>query len=152
MNPLLPLLLAAAAPFADLAQIDRAVTEFTGTAAQPVDRRLKLAPCRNPLSLGWHAGRRDTVLVQCPDPGGWRLFVPVPQQAAAAQQAPAILRGEAVTVLVAGNGFSVAQPGHALESGAVNTWIRIKTAAAEPLRAQVVRPGLVKVDLGTDLP
>lgn len=65
-----------AAPFTEPAAIDAAVAQFTGTpqgalggAAQPVDRRLRLAPCANPLSLSWYAGRRDTVLVQCPDAG-----------------------------------------------------------------------------------
>ncbi len=162
MNPIAFLLLAAATPIADPAGIDRAVAEFTGVAAgapggaaQGVDRRLKLAACRNPLSLGWHAGRRDTVLVQCPDPGGWRLFVPVLQTSAAATaQASAVLRGEAVTISVAGDGFAVSQPGQALESGAPGAWIRVKTSAGkgEPLHARVIRPGLVRVDLGSDLP
>jgi len=108
-----------ATPFADLAAIDTAVAQFTGApqgavggAAQPADRRLKLAPCANPLSLSWYAGRRDTVLIQWPDVGGWRLFVPVLQPAPHASgggvaEAPAVLRGEAVTVTVSGDGFSV---------------------------------------------
>lgn len=143
---------------ADLGGIDFAVAQFTGVplgqpggAMQPVDRRLALAPCANPLSLNWYAGRRDTVLVQCPDIGGWRLFVPVLQAAAGEV---AVLRGEAVTVAVEGPGFAVSQPGESLDSGAVGTWIRVKTAnaSAQPLRAQVVRPGLVRVNVGTDLP
>lgn len=174
MNPIkaaAPLLLLAAAPllaapsaavFADPAMIDGEVARFTGVAlgapggaAQGVDRRLKLAACRNPLSLGWYAGRRDTVLVQCPDPASWRLFVPVLQASPATSGgAPAVLRGEAVTIALAGDGFTVSQPGQALEQGGVNDWIRVKTSAAnaEPLRARVVRPGLVRVDLGSDLP
>lgn len=155
----LPLLLAplAAPAYAaptDPGALDFAVAQFTGVplgqpggAAQPVDRRLRLAACANPLSLGWYAGRRDTVLVQCPDIGGWRLFVPVLQVAA---KGDAVLRGEAVTIAVGGPGFSVSQPGEAMENGAVGTWIRVKTttAGAQPLRARIVRPGLVRVDLG----
>lgn len=149
----------------DPATLDFAVAQFTGVplgqpggAAQPVDRRLRLAACANPLSLGWYAGRRDTVLVQCPDMGGWRLFVPVMQLAS---KADAVLRGEGVTIAVGGPGFSVSQPGEALEGGAVGAWIRVKTAGAgpgaQPMRARVVRPGLVRVDLGdgeggSDLP
>lgn len=162
MTPIAFLLFAAATPFADPAGIDRAVAEFTGApvgapggAAQGIDRRLKLAPCQNPLSLGWYASRRDTVLVQCPDPGGWRLFVPLLQQGGnSGVQTSVILRGEAVTISIAGDGFAVSQPGQALEGGAVGAWIRVKTTAAnaEPLRARVVRPGLVRVDLGSDLP
>lgn len=159
---ILPLILAAgpawAAPFADAETIDQAVTRFTGVptgqpggAARPIDRRLRLATCANPLSLGWYAGRRDTVLVQCPDSGSWRLFVPV-LQTAAAGGANAVLRGESVTISVTGAGFTVSQPGEALEGGAVGAWIRVKTAnpSAQPLRARVMRPGLVAVDLGSD--
>jgi len=51
----------------------------------------------------------------------------------------------------------VTQPGEALEGGAVGAWIRVKSAssAADPLRARIVRPGLVRLDLatgGSDLP
>ena len=146
-----------AAP-ADPGGLDFAVAQFTGVplgqpggAAQPVDRRLRLAACANPLSLSWYAGRRDTVLVQCPDIGGWRVFVPLLQVAA---KGDAVLRGEAVTIAVGGPGFSVSQPGEAMENGAVGTWIRVKTttAGAQPLRARIVRPGLVRVDLGAGDP
>jgi flagella basal body P-ring formation protein FlgA len=148
-----------AAGFADPALIDAEVMRFTGLptgtsggAAQPVDRRLKLAACANPLSLGWYAGRRDTVLVQCPGLGGWRLFVPVLQGAPGAAEGPAVLRGEAVTIAVSGEGFSVSQPGEALEAGAVGAWIRVRTASAgaQPLRARIVRPGLVAVGTGEE--
>lgn len=173
MNPfqtLAPALLVAASPllaangmtpFADPAVIDGAVAQFTGVpvgtprgAAQGIDRRLKLAQCRNPLSVGWYAGRRDTVLVQCPDPGSWRLFVPLLQSAAGPAETNAVLRGEAVTIAIEGEGFTVTQPGEALDAGPVNTWIRVKSSSgnAEAMRARIVRPGLVKVDLGSDLP
>lgn len=153
---LAPLLLAAspalANGFTDPSAIDAEVSRFAGPGAQPVDRRLKLAACANPLSLEWYAGRRDTVLVRCPDAGGWRLFVAIAGTPTAA--APAVLKGEAVTVAVKGPGFTVSQSGEAMEPGAVGAWIRIRTAAGgtQPLRAQVVRPGLVSVDLGADLP
>lgn len=149
---------AVAAPFADPALIDAAVAQFTGAplgtaggAAQPVDRRLRLNACTNPLSVGWYGGRRDTVLVQCPDVGSWRLFVPLLQVAGAAE-APAVLRGEAVTIAVSGPGFSVSQPGEALDGGAVGAWIRVKAAGngGQAMRARIVRPGLVEVQLGDD--
>lgn len=147
---------ALAGPFADLAAVDRAVVAFTGVpqgqpggALRPVDRRLKLAPCVAPLALNWHTARRESVVVQCADAGGWRLFVPVlAVQGAAA--APVIARGEAVTIAVSGEGFTVSQPGEALEPGAQGAWIRVRTTKGgttnnEPLRAQVIRPGLVAV-------
>lgn len=149
---------AAAQPFADLAAIDRAVTLFTGAPAgqtggalQPVDRRLRLAACRSELALSWRGIRRDSVVVQCPDAGGWRIFVPV-EAAGSAVAAPAIARGDAVTIAISGQGFSVSQPGEALEAGAVGAWIKVRTAQAgrsqgDAMRAQVIRPGLVGVPL-----
>jgi flagella basal body P-ring formation protein FlgA len=160
LSPLVLLMLAAspaaAAPFADPAEIDAAVVRFTGLPlgspggpAQGVDRRVKLSACQSPLALGWYGARRDAVLVQCPDTAGWRIFVPVlVTQALGAQ--PAVLRGEGVSISIAGEGFTVSQPGEALESGAVGAWIRVKSSNSktDALRAQVVRPGLVRVDVG----
>lgn len=149
----------------DLAQIDRAVEAFTGApigapggAQQPVDRRLHLTRCAAPPALSWYGSRRDTVLVRCPDPGSWRIFVPLSAGATLEQAAPAVLRGEAVTIAVSGEGFSVAQAGEALEPGPVGAWIRVRTAQggtqanAPAIRARVVRPGLVNVDIGSALP
>jgi flagellar basal body P-ring formation protein FlgA len=142
--------------FADLAAVDREVAAFTGApqglpggAVRPVDRRLKLVPCSAPLNLRWYNSQRDSVVVQCPTPDGWRLFVPVMAvQGAAAQNA--ISRGDVVTVAISGDGFTVSQPGEALEAGALGAWIRVRTVSdgtskGEPMRAQVVRPGLVEV-------
>lgn len=151
--------IAHAASFADPVAIDREVAAFTGVAqgqpggaALPVDRRLKLAPCRSPLALGWHTQRRETVTVQCPDAGGWRLFVPVLAVQAGPAAAPAVMRGEAVTIAVEGDGFTVSQPGEAMEQGAVGAWIRVRVAQGgvakgEAMRAQIVRPGLVSVPM-----
>jgi len=144
--------------FASLDAIDRAVTGFTGAgigqqggATLPVDRRLRLAPCRSPLAMSWRSERHESVLVQCPDAGSWHLFVPV-MASAAANAAPAVLRGEAINVVVSGDGFSVSQPGEAMESGAVGAWIRVRTvkdgtAKGEPMRARIVRPGLAEVPM-----
>lgn len=155
----------APAGFADLDLLDARVARFTGAATgtpggavQPLDRRLRLKPCAADPLLGWLGQRRETVVVQCPDPGGWRLFVPVGGAALAAMpglvQPPAIGRGDAVTIAVAGAGFSVSQPGEAMEAGAIGAWIRVRplrqgqgSASAEPMRAQVERPGLVRVPL-----
>lgn len=156
-------LAAQAAAFVELPTIDREVATFTGAsigqpggATLPVDRRLRLARCISPLALSWHTPRRETVLVQCPDAGGWRLFVPVNAvavAAAAAAEAPAVTRGEVVTISVAGDGFSVSQSGEALEPGGVGSWIRVRpasqgsTSKGEPIRAQVMRPGLVVIPM-----
>lgn len=151
---------AASAPFADLDVIDRQVEQFTGAAVgqtggamQPVDRRLRLKSCAAPTDISWRDSRRETALVQCTEPGGWRLFVPVKSPQPAAQARPAIKRGDAVTIAVSGDGFTVSQPGEAMETGAPGDWIRVRTVApsqqsrpgqaGEPMRARIIRPGLV---------
>ncbi len=160
--PLTVAALAAAAPLhattgpaTNLALIDNAVAAFTGQpigvpggAAQPVDRRLRLGLCAAPLALSWYGGAQTSVLVSCPDAGSWRVFVPVVQARREAPAAVAVAKGEGVTITVAGDGFSVSQPGEALDAGAVGAWIRVRTnAKADPVRARIVRPGLVELPL-----
>lgn len=142
--------------FYDLASIDRTVSAFTGAgigqpggASLPVDRRMRLAPCFGALVTTWYGTRQDNVLVQCPDPGGWRLFVAVSgngRQDAASALPPAVARGEALTIAVEGDGFTVSQAGEAMEAGPVGAWIRVRTGGkATPIRARIARPGLVIV-------
>ncbi len=152
---------APAAGGANLAQIDSQVAAFTGApqgavggAILPVDRRLHLAACNSPLSLGWHTARKESVVVQCPDAGSWRLFVPVTaaQQASAIPDAPAVARGEAVTVSVTGDGFAVSQPGIAMDAGPVGAWVRVRMVSGgapkgDAMRAQVIRPGLLAIPM-----
>ena len=144
--------------FADLAAIDRAVAGFAGAdigqpggAILPVDRRLRLAPCVQPPELGWRDTRHETVLVQCPVPGGWHIYVPV-RAAQGGGGAVAVARGEDVTISVTGDGFSVSQSGEALDGGAVGEWIRVRAAKdgltrSDAIRARIVRPGAVEVPL-----
>jgi flagellar basal body P-ring formation protein FlgA len=143
-------------PSADLAAIDRAVAQFTGAAqgqpggaALPLDRRLRLAPCPVPLALGWYGARQDTVEVACRVAGGWKLFVPLAGARAATEAQLAITRGDQVTITVRGEGFAVSQPGQALESGVLGAWIKVRGVAANGsvLRARVLRPGLVGMEL-----
>ena len=139
----------------DPAAIDRAVADFTGAAlgtpggaALAVDRRLRLAACTAPLTLGRYGQRHDAVLVQCPT-AGWRLYVPLKADPAGPAVTPAIMRGDAVTIALGGEGFAVSQPGEALEAGPVGGWIKVRTLATggTPLRARVIRPGVVGIDL-----
>jgi flagellar basal body P-ring formation protein FlgA len=154
----LPVLLPLYAPearangLAEPAAIDRAVAEFTGApigtpggARMAADRRLQLAACAAPLAVSWHSPAKTAVRVECPGSGGWRIFVAVTPLAAAAPAAlpPAIKRGDALSIMVRGRGFSVQQSGEAMENGAVGDWIFVRTARkAEPLRARIERPGL----------
>lgn len=152
----LALFIAAAAAFADLDAIDRQVAAFTGApigavggATQGLDRRLRLRPCISPLALAWRSGTHDTIVAECPDAGGWRLFVPVRGMAGGMPAAPAINRGDAVTIAVGGPGFSVSQPGEAMESGPVGAWIRVRglAAKAQQMRGRVASAGVVEVPL-----
>lgn len=144
----------------DPAAIDQAVAAFTGAAPgtpggarSPADPRLQLAPCGAPLAVSWQGTARSAVAVECPGPTSWRIFVMLmPQQGAfatgtaRAAAAPAVKRGEAITLMVRGRGFSVQQPGEAMESGAVGDWITVRAnRKAEPLRARIERPGLAVI-------
>ncbi len=155
----LALILAAATAFADLDAIDRQVAEFTGTpagarggATLPLDRRLRLRVCRSPLALSWRGADHATVVAECPDAGGWRLFVPVSAAAGEMGSAPAVNRGDAVTIAISGDGFSINQPGEALDSAPAGGWVRVRPAgggkgSGEPMRARVIRAGLVGIPL-----
>ncbi len=140
----------------DPAMIDTAVAEFTGAAIGAAggarlaaDRRLQLAACAGPLAVSWHTAARTAVQVECPGPVNWRIFVaitPPISGAAAPREAPAVKRGDAITVMVRGRGFSVQQPGEAMQAGAVGEWIDVRTARkSEPLRARIERPGLAVI-------
>jgi flagella basal body P-ring formation protein FlgA len=137
----------------DPATIDREVAAFAGQpigapggAARPVDRRLRLTACAAPLALSWRGDAHASILVECPDPGGWHIFVAMSGLARPVPAGPVIERGQSVTVAITGDGFSVSQSAEALEPGAVGAWIKVRTQAkSDPLQAQVVRPGLVEV-------
>lgn len=148
---------AQAQALADLAAIDAQVAAFTGTAigepggaAMPTDRRLRLRPCPSAPALDWFGARRDVVQVACPVPGGWRIYVPLRSASmSAAPAAPLIARGDVVSVTVSGDGFAISQQGEALEAGAAGAWIKVRLAGAnaDPVRAQVLRPGAVGIEL-----
>lgn len=166
LTPLaLPLLLplcdpaARASGMTDPAAIDRAVIDFTGAeigqpggARMAADRRLQLAACAAPLLVNWHSPAHSAVRVECAGPESWRIFVAVNAAAGAAigQRAePAVKRGDAVTIMVRGRGFSVQQQGEAMENGVVGDWIFVRTARkSEPLRARIERPGLATIPAG----
>jgi len=144
----------ARSPWVELAAIDREVAGFTGHsigqaggAQAPVDRRLRLAACQAPLVVGWRSPRREAVEVACPDIGSWHIYVPL---RALEPAALAIARGEAVAIVVVGDGFAVSQPGEAMDSGALGDWIRVRsikdgTPKGEPIRGRITRPGEVEV-------
>lgn len=164
LSPLaLPMLLPLCDPaadargFTDPAMIDSAVEAFTGAAIGTpggarvaADPRLQLAACAGSLAVSWHTATRTAVQVECPGPTAWRIFVAIsPAQGtatAAPKAAPAVKRGDAITVMVRGRGFSVQQPGEAMQAGTVGDWIEVRTARkGEALRARIERPGLAVI-------
>lgn len=103
---------ALAAVFADLAVLDREIAAPPGApkgapggAALPVDRRLRLSQCYGPLALSWYGSQRETVLVECPATGGWKIYMPLRIAVSASAATPIVARGEAVTVVVSGAGL-----------------------------------------------
>ena len=142
----------------DPAQIDAAVAEFTGAAIGevggarvPADRRLRLDACPVPLETAWHGRAKSTVRVACPAAQGWRIFIatkPEPRALVSAQ--PQIIkRGDPITVVVRGRGFSVQQSGEAMDNGRVGDWIGIRTTRkGDPVRARIERPGLAVIPAG----
>lgn len=141
--------------YADPAHIDAEIAAFTGAtigapggARHPVDRRLRLAQCTQPLALAWHGRGADMVRVECHVGAGWRVFVPVNRGSTTASGAnvasqPQIVveRGQVMTIVVEGRGFAVSQQGEALEDGAIGSWIRIRPEGnREVIRAQIRTP------------
>ena len=150
---------AAAQALADPVSIDRAVEDFTGRrigemggALHPVDRRLRLAQCPVALTASWHGEPGRSVVVRCPSGTGWRVFVAV-TAGPSASSAPAVARGEAVAIVIQGQGFTLSRKGEALEAGAIGQWIRVRPVSGdkgnrtEPVRMQVMTPGTVGMDL-----
>jgi flagella basal body P-ring formation protein FlgA len=162
---IVPAAAGAQAAFADPAAIDAEVAAFTGAgvgqpggARAPVDRRLRMAPCPQPLALSWHGRSADMVRVACPALAGWQVFVPVNAGGAvttarAASAGPGVERGvergQALTIAVQGRGFTVTQQGEAMEAGRIGDWIRVRPEGTrEPVRARIDNPGRVVIPLG----
>ena len=155
---------ALAAPFQDTTLLDKAVAGFTGRAVgedggarAPVDTRLKLATCPM-LALSWRTDKQDAVVVNCPTPM-WRIFVPVraaaaapvttsalapaPAVTASAPKAPPIIRrGDAVTVTVDADGFSITRDGIAVGDAPEGGRLPVKVEDNKPtIQAVAVAPG-----------
>lgn len=142
------------------AAIDRAVEDFTGAgigevggARLPADRRLKLAACDGPLNVKWHGRAQTIVRVDCPNasnsPDGWRIFMATHSAKPAPEIAKVVARGDPITVIVRGRGFSVQQSAEAMEAGAIGDWIAVRTQErADAIRVRIERPGLAVIPVG----
>ncbi|MBS7671307.1 flagella basal body P-ring formation protein FlgA [Croceicoccus gelatinilyticus] len=152
------MLLASATGLQDLDDLDRKIAAFTGAQigepggpVQTVDKRLRLKDCASEPELSWRDENEQTLVVRCPQAGGWRLYVPVRANDApgSAGVAPtAVHRGDAVSIAISGQGFSISRPGEAMEDGAVGDWIKVRPATtgrqrADIMRARITKPGVV---------
>lgn len=129
-----------------IAQLGAGIGEPGGPAAG-IDRRLKLAACPSRPEFG--APAMNAVAIRCAATG-WRIRVPLTRgdsaSGAAAAAAPVVLRGDAVSVVAAGRGFTVSQAGVAQENGAPGARIRVRMDARKPpIFAEVVAQGEVRI-------
>lgn len=146
----------ALAASADLDSLDRLAEAFAGAPigedggpASGIDRRLRLAACKADPEIDWHGDRRDALLIRCPDPRGWRLFVPIKGAAAVARGVaapakaePVIRRGDPVTIAAGSAGFSVTQDGIAMSDARPGARIAIKVDGSKsPVQAIAVEAG-----------
>lgn len=146
--------------YIDPVEIDRAVEQFTGSgigevggARLPADRRLRLAACETPLSVKWHGRAQSIVRVECAishdSAEGWRVFVATSSVEPTPEIAKVVARGDPITVLVRGRGFTVQQSAEAMEAGAIGDWIAVRTERrADSIRARIERPGLAVIPAG----
>ncbi|NNM77062.1 hypothetical protein HJG53_09130 [Sphingomonas sp. ID1715] len=149
------LLMMAAAPAAfDLALLDRAAEIFAGARlgqpggpVAPIDRRLRLSSCSTSPEFSWRAETRDAIVIRCPDPKGWRIFVavqasPVLAGAAPVKVEPVIRRGDPVTLVAGQSGFSVSADGTAMADAAPGARLQIKVEGAKaPVQAIALETG-----------
>lgn len=148
-------------PFTPTAAIDAAVAGFLGAAAgtpggaaRGIDPRMKLAACADALDVAWYGRAGTTLQVSCPS-RGWRVYVPVgsadPGSARAGLSGQTLVqRGETVSLVYEGPGFTLTRQGEALEAGARDQWIKIRPVgdSPKPVSGQVVSPGTVRVSAG----
>ena len=149
---------AAAQSFENLELLDSRIAAALGAgigepggAASPVDRRLRLAACPQPVEIAEPA--MGAVTVRC-QPLGWRIRVPLVSggqasaQAAAApaaaRAAPIIRRGDQVELVAISNGFTVSTLAVADQDGAPGDRIRVRTEhRTAPFIGQVLADGRV---------
>ncbi|WP_298307486.1 flagella basal body P-ring formation protein FlgA [uncultured Erythrobacter sp.] len=134
-------------------EIDHAVEQFTGAAIGeiggarlPADRRLRLSNCQEPLGVKWHGRAQTIVRVDCTGPNRWHVFMAITPAKPAPEIVKVVTRGDPITVIVRGRGFSVQQSAEAMESGAVGDWIALRSASRrDTIRARIERPGLAVI-------
>jgi flagellar basal body P-ring formation protein FlgA len=113
--------------FEDVAALDAQVATVA-EAAQPIDRRLKLARC--PENVAIDPPALGSVALRCKSLG-WRIRVPLVRVTKAETASDIIIRrGDAVELISSGDGFEVSTRGTAIEDGSIGKAIRVKSSTA----------------------
>ena len=119
-----------------------------GGAVTPLDRRLHLAACPQPVEIAEPA--MGAVTLRC-QPLGWRIRVPLVGNGqataaapAAARAAPTIRRGDQVQLVAISNGFTVSTLAVADQDGSPGDRIRVRTEhRSAPVIGQILEDGRV---------
>jgi flagella basal body P-ring formation protein FlgA len=146
---------ASAQSFENLEMLDSRISAALGAgigepggATNPVDRRLRLAACPQPVEIAEPA--MGAITVRC-QPLGWRIRIPLVgngQASAAApaavRVAPTIRRGDQIELVAISSGFTVSTLAVAEQDGAPGDRIRVRTERrAAPIIGQVLADGRV---------
>jgi flagella basal body P-ring formation protein FlgA len=123
-----------------------------GGPADPIDMRLKLQPCPQPVQIDPPA--MGAIALRCPAVG-WRIRVPLQRFGGSGGMnsgfvQAVVRRGDPVDLIAGSGGFSVSVSAIAQEDGAPGARIRVKTdGGGKPqgqiLFAEVVDAGRVKL-------
>ncbi len=119
-------LMATAPTFEDLAALDARISETQdeGLIAQPIDRRIKLAPCPSPAEID--APNAGSIAIRCPALG-WRIRVPFLAATKPAEVTTVLVRrGDTIELMYRGEGFAVSSMGLAQDDGGKGKSIRVK--------------------------
>jgi flagella basal body P-ring formation protein FlgA len=152
---------AAAQGFENLEMLDNRVAAALGAnigepggATTPIDRRLRLQACPQPVEIGEPIA--GALAVRC-TPLGWRIRVSIvpsaeTRQAAAAAPAyqrqarpePVVRRGDQIELVAIADGFTVSTLATAEQDGAPGDRIRVRTERrSPPVIGQVLEDGRV---------
>ena len=150
---------ALAAPFEDLDRLERRLLTALdagigqpGGPVAPIDRRLKLAACPQPVAIDPPA--LGAVALRCAATG-WRIRVPLVRLSgltattagiAPVREEPVVRRGDPVELVAGTRGFSVSASAIAQEDGAPGSRIRVKADPKQPpVFAEVIGAGRVRL-------
>jgi flagellar basal body P-ring formation protein FlgA len=114
-----------------------------GLFAQPVDRRVRLARCTEPVTIDPPA--LGAVAVRCASLG-WRMRVPLIGRGPAQTGELLVHRGDTVELVYGGAGFDLVTTATAMEDGRLGAPIRVKSPTGiANLTGRVRGPGSVVI-------